>query len=417
MADRDLRSSLFVSVIVLSLLLTLAPHPSVSWSQTGHGMMTEAAVEHLPDGWREFFQTYSDFLSDASIWPDTRLREEDPMESSRHWYDSEFPLEEHLSEENIEVCREDPYGGSCSGLLPWAVENMTRSMTENIRAEEWRDAMVDAGIAAHYLADMTQPYHSTVDYDPPVSTPGLDCGPGFEGKHSFMDRSFQEHSEEVQLPEEVELEYVPDVFQYVMDTLEESYGFLPSLNATVFNGTPCDPTDDVGWNQQLRDIVENRTRTAVEAIANVWYTAIIDADALDSAPNPDAFKALTVELSLEPLDEMRAVRAPIQVSDALGIEMEGYQVEATLGGEPVETESFAGSLYVTIDAETLARHAGETVELSVVASKQGYQDGTATQVLTVPEGETQGLPTSLVLLAVAVLVLVAAGLVWRKTRS
>jgi hypothetical protein len=88
-------------------------------------------------------------LAETVTYPDTYYRESDPNESPRHFID-------------LEIWNpNDP----STGILPQAVEEFTGEMESAIRAKDWNSMFIDAG-DCHYMADVTQPYHTTVNYDP-----------------------------------------------------------------------------------------------------------------------------------------------------------------------------------------------------------------------------------------------------------
>ena len=68
-------------------------------------------------------------------------------------------------------------GNSCwKGRLPepwqvrhgdsiWQIERYTLQLADSLRNRRWQDAERDAVFAAHYAADLTQPLHTTRNYD------------------------------------------------------------------------------------------------------------------------------------------------------------------------------------------------------------------------------------------------------------
>jgi hypothetical protein len=140
----------FAFVIFCIMQLAIMPHLAAAWSIDAHSRIAKAATELLPGPWRQFFTYYAWFLSEAATYPDTYYRDNDPSESPRHFID-------------LEVWKpNDP----STGTLPQAVEEFTGEMESAIREKDWNSMLIDAGRLSHYMADVTQPYHTTVNYNP-----------------------------------------------------------------------------------------------------------------------------------------------------------------------------------------------------------------------------------------------------------
>ncbi len=405
--------------VVVSLLVALALATSgvrfvekgYSWWDVGHEIIPSQAIQHIPDGWREFFSQYEEYLNLTSVLPDSLYKEQDPLEGARHFYDSE--LEEHNTLESWE-----------NGVLPWAVVNRTRMMTEHISNGDWKEAMLDAGALSHYLADINQPYHTTVDYDPPRTTPGVE---GPSGKHWLGDVMLQRHINEITLPEVGELvpTYVGDsdeeMLDYVFYLIDMSYSYLPLINS-VFVGDPMDPADDREWDAVLLPpVLENRTWTAIQAVVDFWYTAIVNADALDQAPDYRDYFFLEIDVRSVPITRIVSLEVSIGIYDGLFVPVQhGVEVNALLEGQPIPVMHRSANLYsVSLSRETLLEFSGQTIQVEIEASKEGYGSVSKPHLLEVPFEETaaEEAPIDLVLvLAVAAIVAVIAVVAFRRLR-
>jgi hypothetical protein len=232
--------ALIVCVVVGSFVV-----PSRAWSPNGHTVITTEACKFLPSPWKEFFQYYGWLLNETSLYPDS-YRESDPNEGPRHYVDLEIW---------------DPNKPE-TGTLSQAVEEFTTKMEQSIRAGDWNEMFLHAGRIAHYVADVAQPYHTTVNYDP--------LTPNGTALHQVLDSSIGNHMSEIRLlsPSRAKpLTPIANMTKFVLDMAIQSHSFLPAINETLID-------KGLTWSPELTRIVENRTNTAVVAVARVWYTAI-----------------------------------------------------------------------------------------------------------------------------------------------
>ncbi|MFQ5951193.1 MAG: hypothetical protein ACE5KH_03815, partial [Candidatus Geothermarchaeales archaeon] len=341
-----------------------------------------------------------------SVLPDSLYKEQDPLEGTRHFYDGE--QEEHNTLESWE-----------NGVLPWAVVNRTKMMTEHIATGDWKETLLDAGALSHYLADINQPYHTTVDYDPPRTTPGVE---GLPGKHWLGDSMLQRHTDEITLPEEGELvpNYVGDsegeMLNYAFHLIDMSYSYLPLIN-NVFVGDPTDPGDDREWDAELLPpVLENRTWTALQALVDFWYTAIVSADALDQAPDYRNYIFLEIDLRSVPITRIVNLQVSIEIYDGLFVPVQqGVEVKALLEGQSVPVTHESANLFaVSLSRETLLEFSGQTIKVKIEASKEGYGSVSRLYSLEIPFEETAAeeapidlAPVLAVVAIVAVIVVVA----------
>ena len=112
-------------------------------------VITTTACKFLPSPWKQVFQYYGGLLNETTLYPDS-YRETDQNEAPRHFIDLEIW---------------DPNRPE-TGTLPQAVEEFTTKMEQSIQARDWNVMFLHAGRIAHYVADLAQPYHTTVNYDP-----------------------------------------------------------------------------------------------------------------------------------------------------------------------------------------------------------------------------------------------------------
>jgi hypothetical protein len=285
---RITKTSLLILIIVIILLRTV-PVPISPWSLDGHQVMTKHAIEWLPSPWRQFFTYYDWFLADAVAYPDTHYRGADPNEAPRHYIDLEV------------WSPEDP----STGTLPQAVEEFTSQMQLAIEAGNWNDAFLFAGRVAHYVEDDTQPYHTTVNYNP-VNKAGV-------GLHETLDSSIMARLAEIQIqtPSRAEeLTPIENLTEFALGIAVQSHSFLSIINQTLID-------EGLDWSPELTEVIENRTNTAIAAVARVWYTAIARANpTAPEIPQPNELSVIIESAS--PMDD-GLVTIRLRVADSLGV--------------------------------------------------------------------------------------------------
>jgi hypothetical protein len=301
--------------------------------------MTKHAIEWLPSPWRQVFAYYDWYLAEAVAYPDTLYKGADPNESPRHYVDLEV------------WSPSDP----STGTLPQAVEQFTHKMQLAIEAGNWNDALLFAGRVAHYVEDVAQPYHATVNYNP-VNNAGV-------GLHSILDSSLMAHLSEIQIqtPPNVDtITPVENLTKFALNMAVQSHSFLPIINRTLID-------EGLDWSPELTQIIENRTNTAIVAVGRVWYTAIARAN----SPPPDIpqLNELSIIIENALLTGNGLVTIRLRVVDSLGVstfaEVTMRTENATFRGRLANVIPPVGE-YVIMSETGL--HSGD----SVTAQREGY---------------------------------------------
>jgi hypothetical protein len=185
--------------------------------------------------------------------PDVWRDQGDTQEGYRHYYDYDAPHGED---------------DKAAGVLPWAVENNFNTLVEYLKENDWNHAAQLAGVIAHYLEDASNPLHAEVNYSP---------GGNHTSYESRVDYQISQDNIKADVPG-----FVPhkldNIFNSTMQLLQDSYANTYVLNFYLEYNTL--------WNDEIKTITENRLRTASEMLANVWYTAFVQAGISSSPPSP-----------------------------------------------------------------------------------------------------------------------------------
>ena len=343
-----------VTVILLLLTLTVAMPTSVTgWSEEGHRAISTVACEFLPNPWKDFFCYYAWLLGETSQYPDTLYRPADPNEGPRHYVDLEVWSPNNPS----------------TGTLPQAVNEFTLKMESEIRSGQWNEMFLDAGRVSHYVADLTQPYHTTVNYNPVANGVGL---------HEVLDSALADHWTELHIltPSDVEpLTPVSNITRFILDLAWQSHSFLPTINRTLID-------EGLQWSPELTQIIQNRTNTAILAVARIWYTAI--AGAKLPPPNLPRVNGLSIHVEDVSLKTSSISTIRLNVTDLLGVKTYA-DVRLHTGGSVFRGQ--VANVIPPVGEYVVILGPGNYLgNLTLTAERNGY--GTAVTTLTVTHVQT-----------------------------
>ena len=158
------------SLAALGLLLAAAP--VLAWGQTGHRTVNalalaalQADAEHNRPGARTAYRLLAAqpflFVHEADL-PDVAVQSDASLQPE-HFLDIEdFGGPDFLR--RLPAARPDDVPDS-AGRLPWVIGRYTMQLRNAIRAGRSRDALRDAVILSHFVADAHTPLHATRDYN------------------------------------------------------------------------------------------------------------------------------------------------------------------------------------------------------------------------------------------------------------
>ncbi len=378
----------FAIALICIIQIGILPYPATAWSIDAHSAIAKAATELLPSPWRQFFAYYAELLAETATYPDTYYRESDPIESPRHFIDLEIWNPNDLS----------------TGTLPQAVEEFTGEMESAIRAKDWNSMFIDAGQVSHYVADVTQPYHTTVNYDPQTRN-GV-------GAHQLFESAALAHLSEIRLVVSADVGPVmpiSNVTDFIIETAVRSHSFLSSINQTLID-------EDLQWSPELTHIVENRTNAAIIATARVWYTAMVRSN----SPPPELPKTDELSIVVESIALNSTSYGIIRlcVIDSLGVKTRAdvsLSIDgSTFRGQVANVVPPVGEYVIVVPSGTY------NANFVFTAQKEGYRPA----VVTLSIGTPTTSPTIAVVnvpfptvVALAVMVAALVALIWHRRRS
>jgi len=369
----DFKKGILMYAFLVMLVIYPRPPPKAeAWSVSGHEIIASRACRIFPGPWGRFFRYYEWLINETVSYPDTFYKGRDPTESPRHYV-------------NLEVWSPDRPE---AGTLPFAVEEYARSMSKAIGACDWNRVLLDAGRLSHYVSDICQPYHCTVNYDP-KSKSGI-------GLHAVLDGALTNHLPKIRLVSAVEAQVIANYTEYALFLARQSYGFLTEINHTLID-------QDKSWSPRLTEIVENRTNTAIMATVNIWHTTVLASNA-SALMLPDNRELSIVAIStLQTIDVSHGGVFKFTVTDLLGVKTSS-QIRADVAGIALETESYRdlsdplGSYSTLLPANKFA-NLGAIAEFTVIAERQGYVSARLVQSVRLA-GQLTSLPDHLIYVSI-----------------
>jgi hypothetical protein len=292
---KHLRSGVAVAGILAASLAV--PTLVFAWGEAGHRIIGEAAALKLPSGAPAFLRSASRQLGYLNPEPDRwRSRAESSIDPALdrgtapdHFVDMEMAPAAVLA---AALSARDRYGyldtlaaahinGAVMGLLPFKMLEMSQQLREDFRqwraapdsVKPWVEARIidDAGILGHYVADGSNPAHTTIQYN------GW-TGPNPNGYAT--DRQFHARFESIYVQANVHLSDVlarvdtsarvlPDFRSAIIAYLRESN----TLVEPMYKVDKAHPFEAATTAPENKAFAVERLAAGARMLRDVWWTA------------------------------------------------------------------------------------------------------------------------------------------------
>ncbi|MFZ0887194.1 MAG: hypothetical protein WA005_01960 [Candidatus Binataceae bacterium] len=208
-----------VAAVVLLLIATSAE----AWDSGTHRLITRLAIGALPPSpLAALMARNSRRLQKYAVIPDTRLKElYGDAERRRHFIDLEYFGNDPLSAISPDLhATERNFGVAVlirAGILPWTIDQVSTELAAAWDAGNCVKMLILSGYLSHYVGDLSQPLHTTVNFDGLV--------PADRGVHARFERAV-DHSTgdlaDLSRPQ-VHIIRIDSVWKVVIDGLRESH--------------------------------------------------------------------------------------------------------------------------------------------------------------------------------------------------
>jgi hypothetical protein len=279
-------------IIVPLVLLAVAFVPRNTlgddrWGGTGHSHITAGAVQHLPQPLRHFFEVNSSYIADqSSIEP-----------PGTHYIDIDYYPEFFAGtlphDFNALIALYDISIVEDNGVGPWTAGDydaaLAAQMAGATSAAAWSNLRATAGALAHYVGDLHNPLHLTMDYNGQNS--------GHTGIHSRYESTMISRHLASDLPITPAPEhcvFYPSLVDALFDSIDVNYWYVDDILAADGLAFAADSHHGNTYYNVLWANTGGFTRglfqEASERVASAWYTAWIDAGAPLPLPAPSALE-------------------------------------------------------------------------------------------------------------------------------
>lgn len=262
--------------LFFGIMLLLSVSNLFAWGPRAHRIINDKAIETLPPEMRAFFAAHRNYLLDHAVDAE-KFSQKNRAEAVRHYIYFDrygkypFPLLPH----NYNLARQQ-YGGiklNKNGILPWYIGEYHLRLTKAFRAKDWEAVQESSTWLAHYVADVTDPFHLTENFNGQLSgQPGIADRIGstlFDRYSNFM---FLRQGRAQYLKDPTE-----NAFQLGLNSFVWVDNFLladrRSFEATHdYQEVFCERL----YNE-IGPIVSREISDAIENVGSYWYTAWVNA--------------------------------------------------------------------------------------------------------------------------------------------
>ena len=273
------------ALLVLSMIWLLVGNTCRAWWSGGHGILTRAAVEAVPDEIPEFFRSGGGMIAHCAFDPDVSKNRGTPAvassEHSEHYIDLELLKGRALPKNRYEftqLCAEIGIRPEKVGLVPYAVAEWTERLAVAFAEHrKWPDnlfiqnkCMVYAGFLAHYAQDMCQPLHLTVDYNGRRQPDGTLLHKGIHEKVDALVEFLE--MKPADLAEAQEIAPLDNLMTDISKSVESGYALVDRVY-DLADSLPN--TRDKEWTSvpEVIEFARERARESVRFTACLYLTA------------------------------------------------------------------------------------------------------------------------------------------------
>ena len=272
-----MRHRMVAGLALFLLVLFLALPSSFGWGENAERLITNKAVDTLPDEMQGFFGANRQFLVHHVTDPVESLGK-NPSEGRNsnfiqldHY--GQYPFASLPHSYTAAVAKHTKRTIENYGQLPWQIGLYSQKLTEAFRARNWEEAKLLAAILAHYVIAAHDPFNTTVNSDGKLSDqPGVNdrFGVGLVDRYQLF------------------FFVKPNEAAFVRDPTERAFGMSFSAHAWLENVLLADRRAHEGlpaytdeyydrFYAQAGAILIRQLSDAATDVGSYWMTAWINA--------------------------------------------------------------------------------------------------------------------------------------------
>jgi hypothetical protein len=178
---RRLQAAMALSLGILFVALAC----SFGWGENADRLVTNKAVDTLPDEILPFFQANRQYLvqhvkrPDVPPPPASPLNALKPAPATPPLPDTDFIQIDHYGpypyaalprDYNAAIAKYNRRTLAQYGLLPWEIGVYSKKLTDSFRDRNWNEVRVNAAILAHFVIAAHDPFNTTINPDGKASS-------------------------------------------------------------------------------------------------------------------------------------------------------------------------------------------------------------------------------------------------------
>ncbi len=175
---------------IISVLIVLASSSAFGWGAIGHQIVAYTGANSTTDG-KLFWKSNLEPLRTLTTVPDRiwKAPATKAEERSTHWFEVDVyfkPVEfsqiiSFPSSYSAAVGKYTEGKVLTNGTAPWRIRQLYQLAFQAFKAGEVKSALQYVGVMSHYIGDLSQPLHVTVNYDGQLT--------GNKGLHAYFETS------------------------------------------------------------------------------------------------------------------------------------------------------------------------------------------------------------------------------------
>jgi hypothetical protein len=288
-------------ISAVALVLAIAQPPAQGWGNEGHILINRVAAQRVPRDMPQFLRRAAGRIAYLGPEPDRWREKTEPQlknaQEPDHYIDLErvedfqqFPLTRHEFYRKLEAKRAaatqnaDDYLPERVGLQPYITLEIygrlkvafreyrrLKSERKSTRDAE-QNAIFYAGWLGHYVADGSQPLHTTIHYNgwvgdnPKAYTTSKDIHSKFETQFVAQNLAKLQFAHLVKPPSRLRDPF-SDYLRYLKDSLQQVERLYQIEKAGGLEGA---------GSEEARDFVRQRLAAGSQMLLNLWYTAWLE---------------------------------------------------------------------------------------------------------------------------------------------
>ena len=208
-------------LLAASLLLTVALvlPAAFGWGQSAERLITNKAVDTLPEEMMGFFGANRQFLVQHVTDPFEAPAEHTGFIQLDHY--GQFPFTNLPHPYSAASAKYTRHVLVTYGLLPWEIGIYSQKLTDNFKAHEWGAAKMSAAALAHFVAAAQDPFNTTTNFDGKLSGQ-----PGVNQRYSV---GLVDRYQLFFFVKPNQAAYIPEPTERAFDTCLEAHSWLENI--------------------------------------------------------------------------------------------------------------------------------------------------------------------------------------------